>query len=257
MGLAGDGDGAGQLAQGGGLGDGVEKGVEEVLYPAGVEVAGVVFFDDAAVDDAGLAEFLGADDGAVGDGVEPVDFYLGAHAGRDFEGRFRWGGRGDFQDEMEGLVAVGERAELEGAVDGDGVGQGWGVGRGQFFPGASGQGAESQGQERWEQTIGEAIGCAPRAEQHGFGGHWRMVAVPFAYPEGDVTIDREVTREQGTGNRRLGTSFGLGAYSESLWCAGRPRRFLESGWEGWRLCIAMGADRLWWRGRDFALVVDG
>ena len=143
MGLARDGYGAGQFAQRGCFGDGIEKRVDEVLYPARVEVAGVMFLDDAAIDDAGLGEFRRVDDGAVGDGVEPMDFYLGAHVRvetcGDLRAGFRWGRWRDLKNEMEGMVAVGECAKLKRAIDSGCVGQSGDVGREDFIPGAAGQ----------------------------------------------------------------------------------------------------------------------
>lgn len=107
MGLNSDRDGPRNFAQGGGFRDGIEDGVDEVLDPAGIEIAGVVLLDNGAVDDANLCELGGADDGAIGDWAEPEDFDLGLHAGPETRIMSFAIIRGDIEKEMEWLIALG------------------------------------------------------------------------------------------------------------------------------------------------------
>jgi len=102
--------GSRNLAQDRDIWNRIEECVDEVLYPPGIEVPGVVLFDDVSVDDALLVEVTRANDGAIGDAVEPEELNLGAHlvALRPCGGVRPWR---NIEDEMERLIGFAQRAK--------------------------------------------------------------------------------------------------------------------------------------------------
>jgi len=140
--------GAGNPPQEGGFRNRIEYGVDEILYPARIEVPRVVLLDYGAVYDAGLSEVSGTNDGAVSDRIEPINFNLSPHileaqiqGTRVDASRNRNVARGweDLEDQMEWLVAFAERAKSDSTIHGYGVRKRRGICREEFFPGTTAQ----------------------------------------------------------------------------------------------------------------------
>jgi hypothetical protein len=73
------GDFSGEVAEFSHVWDGIEQAVNEVLNPAGIEIASVALLHDGTVDDADLIEVMRVDDGAIRGWVKPIHLYLSTH----------------------------------------------------------------------------------------------------------------------------------------------------------------------------------